>query len=75
MLTPVAVKTELQRQHISKELLEYGLEKAKDMGLKVILFTRHCMKDNVNFSGMFYNKMEENKGTDIRGSDQTIHAT
>ena len=27
LLSPVAVKTELQRQHISKELLEYGLEK------------------------------------------------
>ena len=37
MLTPVAVKTELQRRHISKELLEYGFEKAKDMGYKAIL--------------------------------------
>ena len=34
MLTPVSVKTELQRQHISKELIEYGLEKAKDLGYK-----------------------------------------
>ncbi len=37
ILTPVAVKTELQRQHISKELLEYGFEKAKAMGFKAIL--------------------------------------
>ncbi len=37
MLTPVAVKTELQRQHISKDLLEYGFEKAKGMGYKAIL--------------------------------------
>ena len=37
ILTPVAVKTELQRQHISKELLEYGFEKAKGMGYKAIL--------------------------------------
>ena len=37
ILTPVAVKTELQRQHISKELLEYGFEKAKCMGFKAIL--------------------------------------
>ena len=37
MLTPVAVKTELQRQHISKELLEYGFEKAKDLGFTAIL--------------------------------------
>ncbi len=37
MLTPVAVKTELQRQHISKELIEYGFEKAKEMGYKVVL--------------------------------------
>lgn len=37
ILTPVAVKTELQRQHISKEMLEYGFEKAKKMGFKVIM--------------------------------------
>lgn len=37
ILTPAAVKTELQRQHISKELLEYGFEKAKGMGFKAIL--------------------------------------
>jgi len=37
MLTPVAVKTELQRQHISKDLIEYGFEIAKSMGFKVVL--------------------------------------
>ncbi len=37
MLTPVAVKTELQRQHISKDLLEYGFEKAKSLGVKAVL--------------------------------------
>lgn len=37
MLTPVAVKTELQRTHISKELLEFGFEKAKKMGFKAVL--------------------------------------
>lgn len=37
ILTPVAVKTELQRQHISKDLLEYGFQKAKDLGFKAIL--------------------------------------
>ena len=37
ILTPVAVKTELQRQHISKELIEAGLEKAKQMGYKAVL--------------------------------------
>ncbi|MBR1391367.1 MAG: N-acetyltransferase [Lachnospiraceae bacterium] len=37
MLAPVAVKTKLQRQHISKELLEYGFEKARKMGYKAIL--------------------------------------
>ena len=31
LLSPVAVKTELQRQHISKELIEYGFEKAAQM--------------------------------------------
>lgn len=37
LLSPVAVKTELQRQHISKELIEFGFEKAKDMGYKVVI--------------------------------------
>ena len=37
MLTPGAEKTELQRQHISKELIEYGFKKAKSMGFKVVL--------------------------------------
>lgn len=32
ILSPVAVKTELQRQHISKELIEFGLQKAKELG-------------------------------------------
>lgn len=37
ILTPVAVKTELQRQHISKDLLEHGFEKARAMGYRAIL--------------------------------------
>lgn len=37
MLTPVAVKTKLQRQHISKDLIEYGFEKAKEMGYKAVI--------------------------------------
>ena len=37
ILTPVAVKTELQRQHISKEILEYGFEVAKQLGYQAIL--------------------------------------
>lgn len=37
LLTPVAVKTEMQRQHISKDLLEYGFVKSKEMGFKSIL--------------------------------------
>ena len=37
LLTPVAVKTALQRQHISKEILEYGFAKAKEMGYTAIL--------------------------------------
>lgn len=37
MLTPVAVKTELQRQHISKDLIEYGFNKGKEMGYNVVL--------------------------------------
>ena len=34
LLSPVAVKTSLQRQHISKDLIEYGLKKAKELGFK-----------------------------------------
>ena len=37
LLSPVAVKTELQRQHISKELIEAGFEKAKAMGYKAVI--------------------------------------
>ena len=37
LLSPVAVKTELQRQHISKELIEYGLEKARTLGYKAVI--------------------------------------
>lgn len=37
LLTPVAVKTELQRQHISKELLEYGFIKAREMGYQAVI--------------------------------------
>ena len=37
LLTPVAVKTDLQRQHISKDLIEYGFEKARSMGYKAVL--------------------------------------
>jgi len=37
LLSPVAVKTELQRQHISKELIEFGFEKAKTLGYKAVI--------------------------------------
>lgn len=37
LLSPVAVKTELQRQHISKELIEYGFEKAAALGYRAVI--------------------------------------
>lgn len=37
ILTPVAVKTELQRRHISKELIEYGFERASTLGYKAVI--------------------------------------
>ena len=37
LLSPVAVKTELQRQHISKTLIEHGFEKAKELGYKAVI--------------------------------------
>ncbi len=37
ILTPVAVRTDLHRQHISKDIIEYGFEKAKKMGFTAVL--------------------------------------
>ena len=37
ILSPVSVKTELQRQHISKELIERGFEIAKELGFKAVI--------------------------------------
>lgn len=37
LLSPVAVKIELQRQHISKEIIEYGFEIAKQMGFTAVI--------------------------------------
>ncbi len=37
ILTPVAVRTEFQRQHISRELIEYGFRKASALGYKAVL--------------------------------------
>lgn len=37
LLAPVAVKTDLQRQHISRELLSHGFERAKEMGYEAVL--------------------------------------
>ena len=37
LLSPVAVKTGLQRQHISKELIEYGFDRARAMGYKAVI--------------------------------------
>ena len=37
LLSPVAVKTALQRQHISKALIEYGCQKAGEMGYQAVI--------------------------------------
>jgi len=37
ILTPAAVKTEMQRQHISKALIEHGFEKAAAMGYQAVI--------------------------------------
>lgn len=37
LLSPVAVKTELQRQHISRDLIEYGFEKARELGYRAVI--------------------------------------
>ena len=37
LLSPVAVKTEYQRQHISREMIEFGFEKAAALGYKAVI--------------------------------------
>ena len=37
LLSPVAVKTQLQRQHISKELIEFGFERARELGYRAVI--------------------------------------
>ena len=37
LLSPVAVKTQLQRQHISTALIEHGFEKASALGYKAVI--------------------------------------
>lgn len=37
LLSPVAVKTALQRQHISKKLIEAGFEKATALGYRAVI--------------------------------------
>lgn len=37
IMTPVAVRTEYQRQHISRELIEFGLNRAAGLGYKAVL--------------------------------------
>ena len=37
ILTPVAVRTDVQRQHISKELIECGFDRARGMGFSMVL--------------------------------------
>ena len=37
LLSPVAVKTECQRQHISKDLIEHGFRKAAELGFQAVM--------------------------------------
>lgn len=37
LLAPVAVRTDLQRQHISKELIEYGFRRAEELGFEAVI--------------------------------------
>lgn len=37
LMSPVAVKPELQRQHISKELIEFGFDRARGLGYKAVM--------------------------------------
>ena len=37
LLSPVAVKTALQRRHISKDMIEFGFDLARQMGYKAVI--------------------------------------
>lgn len=37
LLTPAAVRTDLQRQHISKDMIAYGFGQAEKLGYKAVL--------------------------------------
>ena len=37
ILTPAAVRTDLQRQHISRDLIEYGFDRAREMGYTAVI--------------------------------------
>ena len=37
LLSPVAVRTDLQRRHISRDLIEHGFVKAREMGFTAVL--------------------------------------
>ena len=37
ILTPVAVRTDMQRQGISRELIEYGFSKARELGYRAVM--------------------------------------
>ena len=37
LLSPAAVRTDLQRQHISKELIEFGFRRAAEMGFRAVI--------------------------------------
>ena len=37
LLSPAAVRTDLQRQHICRDLIEYGFERAREMGYTAVI--------------------------------------
>ncbi len=37
LLTPAAVRTDLQRQHIGRDLMEYGFDRAREMGFTAVM--------------------------------------
>ena len=37
LLSPAAVRTDLQRQHICRDLIEYGFDRAREMGFTAVI--------------------------------------
>ena len=63
LLSPAVVRTDLQRQHISKDMIEYGFQQAEKMGYwRMILETGEFLERSVRLYHRYGFKKIENYG-------------